>query len=415
MDTTTRPLVIDPSGSDIHGEAARIRERGPVALVELPGEVVAWAVSDATLLKELLTDPRVSKDPRQHWPAWINGEITPEWPLFTWVAVTNMFTAYGADHRRLRKLVATAFTARRTAALRPRIEELTAGLIEKLAAVPAGEVVDLREEYCYPIPIQVICELFGVEDEKMREKFRTLVDSIFNTTADAEEVAATFEGIHVLLTELVALKRREPADDMTSLLIAAREEDGSRLTEPELIDTLLLVISAGHETTVNLLDNAIHLLLTHPEQRALVREGKVSWSDVIEEALRVESPVASLPLRYAVEDIRAGDVTIKKGDAILAAYAAAGRNPRLHGADADRFDLTRVNKEHLAFGHGVHHCLGAPLARLEAEIALPALFERFPDLELGCAEDELRPVASFISNGHRTLPARIHGAGNGTG
>lgn len=383
--------------------------------MELPGEVVAWAVSDATLLKELLTDPRVSKDPRQHWPAWINGEITPEWPLFTWVAVTNMFTAYGADHRRLRKLVATAFTARRTAALRPRIEELTAGLIEKLAAVPAGEVVDLREEYCYPIPIQVICELFGVEDEKMREKFRTLVDSIFNTTADAEEVAATFEGIHVLLTELVALKRREPADDMTSLLIAAREEDGSRLTEPELIDTLLLVISAGHETTVNLLDNAIHLLLTHPEQRALVREGKVSWSDVIEEALRVESPVASLPLRYAVEDIRAGDVTIKKGDAILAAYAAAGRNPRLHGADADRFDLTRVNKEHLAFGHGVHHCLGAPLARLEAEIALPALFDRFPDLELGCAEDELRPVASFISNGHRTLPARIHEAGNGTG
>lgn len=383
--------------------------------MELPGEVVAWAVSDATLLKELLTDPRVSKDPRQHWPAWINGEITPEWPLFTWVAVTNMFTAYGADHRRLRKLVATAFTARRTAALRPRIEELTAGLIEKLAAVPAGEVVDLREEYCYPIPIQVICELFGVEDEKMREKFRTLVDSIFNTTADAEEVAATFEGIHVLLTELVALKRREPADDMTSLLIAAREEDGSRLTEPELIDTLLLVISAGHETTVNLLDNAIHLLLTHPEQRALVREGKASWSDVIEEALRVESPVASLPLRYAVEDIRAGDVTIKKGDAILAAYAAAGRNPALHGADADRFDLTRVNKEHLAFGHGVHHCLGAPLARLEAEIALPALFERFPDLELGCAEDELRPVASFISNGHRALPARIHGAGNGTG
>ncbi len=383
--------------------------------MELPGEVVAWAVSDATLLKELLTDPRVSKDPRQHWPAWINGEITPEWPLFTWVAVTNMFTAYGADHRRLRKLVATAFTARRTAALRPRIEELTAGLIDKLAAVPAGEVVDLREEYCYPIPIQVICELFGVEDETMREKFRTLVDSIFNTTADAEEVAATFEGIHVLLTELVALKRREPADDMTSLLIAAREEDGSRLTEPELIDTLLLVISAGHETTVNLLDNAIHLLLAHPEQRALVREGKVSWSDVIEEALRVESPVASLPLRYAVEDIRAGDVTIKKGDAILAAYAAAGRNPRLHGADADRFDLTRVNKEHLAFGHGVHHCLGAPLARLEAEIALPALFERFPDLELGCAEDELRPVASFISNGHRTLPARIHGAGNGAG
>ncbi|WP_244177092.1 cytochrome P450 [Streptomyces albus] len=377
--------------------------------------MVAWAVSDPTLLKELLTDPRVSKDPRQHWPAWINGEITPEWPLFTWVAVTNMFTAYGADHRRLRKLVAPAFTARRTGALRPRIEELTSGLLDKLAAVPAGEVADLREEYCYPIPIQVICELFGVEDEGMRERFRTLVDSIFNTTADAAEVAATFEGVHTLLSELVALKRREPGDDMTSLLIAAREEDGSRLTEPELIDTLLLVISAGHETTVNLLDNAIHLLLTNPEQRALVREGRASWDDVIEEALRVESPVASLPLRYAVEDIRAGDVTIKKGDAILAAYAAAGRDPKAHGADADRFDLTRADKEHLAFGHGVHFCLGAPLARLEAQIALPALFERFPEMELGCAEDELRPVASFISNGHRGLPVRLGGAGNGAG
>ncbi|WP_307847611.1 cytochrome P450 [Streptomyces sp. F63] len=377
--------------------------------------MVAWAVSDPVLLKELLTDPRVSKDPRQHWPAWINGEITPEWPLFTWVAVTNMFTAYGADHRRLRKLVAPAFTARRTSALRPRIEELASGLLDQLADRPAGEVADLREEYCYPIPIQVICELFGVEDEGMRDRFRTLVDSIFNTTADAAEVAATFEGIHVLLSELVALKRREPGDDMTSLLIAAREEDGSRLTEPELIDTLLLVISAGHETTVNLLDNAIHLLLTHPEQRALVREGRASWDDVIEEALRVESPVASLPLRYAVEDIRAGDVTIKKGDAILAAYAAAGRNPAAHGADADRFDLGRVDKEHLAFGHGVHFCLGAPLARLEAQIALPALFERFPDLELGCAADELRPVASFISNGHRSLPVRLRGAGNGAG
>ncbi|WP_375781968.1 cytochrome P450 family protein [Streptomyces zingiberis] len=406
---------MDPTGSDIHGEAARVREQGPVGLVELPGKVVAWAVSDPALLKELLTDPRVSKDPRQHWPAWINGEITPDWPLFTWVAVTNMFTAYGADHRRLRKLVAPAFSARRTAALRPRIEEVTGELIERLAAVPAGGTADLREGYCYPIPIQVICELFGVADAGMRERLRTLVDSVFNTTADAAEVAATFEGLHALLGELVTLKRETPGDDLTSLLISNREEDGSRLTEGELVDTLLLVISAGHETTVNLLDNAIHLLLTHPEQLALVREGRAAWSDVIEETLRVDAPIASLPLRYAVEDIQAGEVTIRKGEAILAAYAAAGRNPAYHGPDAAGFDLTRVNKEHLAFGHGVHFCLGAPLARLEAEIALPALFERFPEMELARPTEELGHIASFISNGHRTLPVVLRPAGPGAG
>ncbi|WP_308315281.1 cytochrome P450 [Streptomyces sp. ISL-100] len=377
--------------------------------MELPGQVVAWAVSDQALLKELLTDPRVSKDPRRHWPAWIDGEITPDWPLFTWVAVTNMFTAYGSDHRRLRKLVSTAFSARATEALRPRIERMTADLLDGLAATPQGQAVDLREEYCYPIPIQVICELFGVSDEGTRKELRRLVDGIFNTAATAEEAAATFQGIHTVLSDLVALKRQAPGDDMTSVLIAAREEDGSRLSEAELVDTLLLVISAGHETTVNLLDNAVHTLLAHPDQLELVRTGAASWNDVIEETLRVESPVASLPLRYAVEDIETGGVTIKKGEAILAAYAAAGRSPALHGEDADRFDVTRVNKEHLAFGHGVHFCLGAPLARLEAQIALPALFERFPDLAMAVPADDLRPVESFISNGHRSLPVHLTG------
>ncbi|MCM2579904.1 cytochrome P450 family protein [Streptomyces meridianus] len=369
--------------------------------------MVAWAVSDHALLKELLTDSRVSKDPRRHWPRFINGEITPDWPLFAWVAVTNMFTAYGADHRRLRKLVSTAFTARRTEALRPRIEEMTAELLDGLAAAPRGEVLDLRDRFCYPIPIQVICELFGVDDDDMREELRRLVDSVFNTAATPAEAMATFQRLHAILAELVAYKREQPGDDMTSVLIAAREEDGTRLSEAEMVDTLLLMISAGHETTVNLLDNAVHALLTHPEQLDLVRQEKATWSDVIEETLRVEAPVASLPLRYAVEDIEAHGVTIKKGEAILAAYAAAGRSPEVHGEDADRFDLTRVNKEHLAFGHGVHFCLGAPLARLEAEIALPAIFERFPDLELAVPDEALQPVASFISNGHRSLPVRL--------
>ncbi|WP_373301856.1 cytochrome P450 family protein [Streptomyces netropsis] len=373
--------------------------------------MVAWAVTTRPLLKELLTDPRVSKDPRRHWPTWIDGKVSPDWPLYTWVAVQNMFTAYGSDHKRLRVLVSKAFTARRTAALRPRIEEMTADLLDGLAAHGPDEIVDLREGYAYPIPIQVICELFGVDDDETREGLRRCVDSIFHTSADPAEVTATYTELYALLGGIVAAKREKPGDDMTSVLISAREEDGpggSRLSEQELVDTLLLMIGAGHETTVNLLDNAIHALLTHPEQLELVRTGKAGWDDVIEETLRLQAPVANLPLRYAVEDIELdGGVTLRKGDAIIAAYAAAGRDPQLYGASADDFDLTRADKDHLAFGHGVHHCLGAPLARLEAAVALPALFARFPELTLAAAPDELSPVESFISNGHRALPARL--------
>ncbi|MEU3789206.1 cytochrome P450 [Streptomyces fructofermentans] len=407
-------VVIDPSGRDIHGEAARIRERGPVARVELPGGVEAWAVSSPDLLRRLLTDPRVSKDPRRHWPLWIDGRISPEWPLFTWVAVQNMFTAYGGEHKRLRTLVSKAFTARRTAALRPRVEEITGELLDRLDKAGArGEVVDLREEFCYPLPIRVISELFGLPEEQGAE-LRAVVDGVFNTAATPEEVTDTYARMYAVLGELVAAKRRSPGDDLTSALISARDDEGgTRLSEQELLDTLVLMISAGHETTVNLIDNAVHALLTHPEQLAHVRAGRAGWDDVVEETLRVRAPVASLPLRYAVEDLEVGEpddpdrVVIARGEPILAAYAAAGRDPGTYGADADRFDVTRLGKEHLAFGHGVHFCLGAPLGRMEARVALPALFERFPGLELAVPEEELSPVASFISNGHRSLPVRL--------
>ncbi|MGX1567536.1 cytochrome P450 family protein [Streptomyces sp. NPDC055506] len=411
----THPIVIDPTGRDIHGEATQIRERGPVTPVELPHGVPAWAVSSTPLLKRLLTDPRVSKDPRRHWQRWIDGEVSPDWPLFTWVAVQNMFTAYGTDHKRLRTLVSKAFTARRTNALRPRIEEITGALLDRVAKAGAGggadgQPVDLREEFCYPLPIQVIGELLGLPEE-LGDELRIVVDGVFHTSADAAEVADIYARFYAVLGELVAVKRAAPGDDLTSALISAHEEEsGTRLSEQELLDTLMLMISAGHETTVNLLDNAVHALLTHPDQLAHVRGGRASWDDVIEETLRAEAPVASLPLRYAVEDLPLGELggpdgaVIRKGEAILASYAAAGRDREHHGADAAVFDVTRAAKDHLAFGYGVHHCLGAPLGRLEARVALPALFERFPGLTLAVPAEELLPVDSFISHGHRTLP-----------
>ncbi|NBE97968.1 cytochrome P450 [Nonomuraea sp. KC401] len=401
------PFVIDPSGSDVLGEAERIRALGPVARVEMPGGVRAWAVSDQALLRRLLVDPRVSKDAGRHWPAWIKGEIPMDWPLFPWVAVRNMLTAYGADHRRLRGLIAGAFTARRVTALRPRIEAITGDLLDDLAGLPAGAPIDLRDRYTYQLPIKVICELFGIADEATRVEVSRCVDLLFNVGKAPEESAAAFPRLQGLLRDLVAEKRERPGDDLSSDLIAARD-DTSPLSEEELVDTLALFVSAGHETTVNLLGNTIVALLTDPGQLARVRGGGATWDDAIEETLRHQAPVPNMPLRFAVEDIDVGDgVTLRAGEAILACYGAAGRDPLVHGPDAGRFDVTRTVKDHLAFGYGVHHCVGAPLARLEAGIALPALFERFPDLALAAAPGELLPLESFVSNGYRALPVRL--------
>ncbi|MER6101536.1 cytochrome P450 [Streptomyces sp. NPDC001832] len=400
-----QPIFIDPAGRDIHGEAESLRPHGSVAPVELPGGIRAWAPTGHEVLKRLLADDRVSKDPNQHWPAWRDGRYRESW-INTWVGVPNMFTAYGTEHRRLRKLVSPAFTKRRTDALRPRIEAITATLLDRMATSPDGRA-ELRAAFAHPLPMGVICELFGVP-EYQRADIARLVSEIFDTTATSERALATLQEVYELLVGLVAAKREQPADDLTSVLIATRDEEGSSLTETELVCTLLLVLGAGHETTVNLIGNAVHALLTHPEQLARVRGGEVPWSEVIEETLRWAPPIANLPLRYAVEDIELPDgVTLARGDAILATYAAAGRDPRRHGGDADSFDIFRADKEHLSFGHGVHFCVGASLARLEASIALPALFARFPGLRTDEASAPADPLESFIACGFGTFPVRL--------
>ncbi|MFI0150970.1 cytochrome P450 [Streptomyces lydicus] len=403
-------VALDPSGSDIYGEAERLRALGPATRVQIPEGPEAWSITSHALLKKLLTDPRVSKNPREHWPAWQRGEYHDSW-LQTWVGVNNMFTAYGEDHRRLRKLIAPAFTARRTEAMQPSVERITAALIDGLAAVPAGEVIDLRARFAHPLPMQVICELFGIPGEDTRAELARLAESIM-TSVDPEEAGMTFVATQELLSGLVAHKRRQPAEDLTSLLVTSRDDEGHKMSEQELIDTLLLVLVAGHETTVNLIGNAVHNLLTHPDQFTQVRSGQASWNDVIEETLRWSPSVANLPLRFAVEDIEIeGGPTLRKGDAILPSFVATGRDPGQHGPTADEFNIRRPDVEHLSFGHGVHHCLGAPLARMETRIALPALFDRFPDLQLGLPVEELAPSNGFITSGLRSLPIRLTPAG----
>jgi cytochrome P450 len=319
-----------------------------------------------------------------------------------------MLSTYGADHARLRKLVAPSFTHRRTEAMRPRVAALTGELLDALEAEGAdGRVVDLRAGLAHPLPMRMICELLGVPEELWPDAARLIADIMDTSDTSQAYASSVHERIGSVLGALVAHRRSHPGDDITTELIRVRDDDGDRLSDEELVHTLLLVVGAGFETTVNLIGNAAVALLTRPVQLAAVRSGALGWDAVVDETLRVHPSIAALPLRFAVEDLKVADVTIPAGDAIITTYAAAGLDPAHYGPDAAVFDAARQAEDHLAFGIGVHRCIGAPLARLEALTALPALFSRFPGLRLAVGADELRQVPSCIAHGWQEIPVRL--------
>lgn len=405
---SSTPLVLDPKARDRVGEDRELRSRGRVARVDLLG-VEAWAVSHPDYLKRLLVDNRVSKDSRRHYPDF--EQTVQRWPLWLWIAVENMFTAYGTDHRALRRLVGPAFNHRRTQAMRPVIQTITDRLLERmLTKQRAGDRVDLRADFAHQLPMDVIHHLMGMP-RAWQEAMAEPVGKVFDTSLDMAAALQNGEALKALLGRFVKHKREHPGDDLTTDLIRARDGE-MRLSEEQLVDTLLLVFSAGYETTVGLIVNTHRNLLTHPRQLEIVRRNpEEATVAAVQETLRRDASVAFLPLRYATEPIDLPEigVRIEQGEPILAAYSAAGRHPDIFD-EPDVFDVLRSNASaHLSFGHGAHMCLGAPLAVAEAEIATRSFLKAFPDAVIAVEEEQLTPVESIISNSLSALPITTSG------
>jgi cytochrome P450 len=302
----------------------------------------------------------------------------------------------------LRRLVSKAFTARRVEGLRPRVQEITDSLLDRIS--PRGHA-DLVADFGLPLPITVIGELLGIPEadrDRFREWTDEMLDRPFDPGSDLALVAAARERMQGYLADLVAAKRARPADDLLTDLVETTDE-GERLDAQELLAMTFLLLIAGYVTTVSLIGNGTLALLRQPEQLDRLRADPSLVPQMVEELLRFDGPVNPGLTRFALEDLEIGGVRIPRGDMVMLAVAAADRDPRRF-SDPDRLDVGAVDPGHLAFGHGIHYCLGAPLARLEGQVAFTALLTRLPGLALAAREDELRWTGGGVLRSLRELP-----------
>ncbi|UDL97251.1 cytochrome P450 family protein [Streptomyces longhuiensis] len=362
----------------------QLREDGPVRRAVIAGGIEAWLVTRYEDGLAALSDSRLSSDVRDA----TDPRLLERLPATERESMLRtMLRSDPPDHTRLRRLVSKAFTARRVAELRPRVQEITDGLLD--AIVPAGKA-ELVEDFALPLPVTVISELLGVPVTD-RDDFQGWTNDMILQGAEPPDPARTdraWRQMRSYLTGLIQDKRVRPGEDLLSALIVTRDEE-HRLDEDELIAMAFLLLVAGYITTVNLIGSGIAALLAHPDQLQLLRDDPELLPGAIEEFLRHDGPVNPGIARFAREDVTIAGVAIPRGATVLIASAIADRDPAQF-PDPDRLDITRQDNAHLAFGHGIHYCLGAPLARLEGQIAVGTVLRRLPHLSLAVPPSELR-------------------------
>ncbi|HVV23652.1 MAG TPA: cytochrome P450 [Pseudonocardiaceae bacterium] len=389
----TAPVHVRRNNFDPAPELAQMRAAAPISKLTMPWGAEVWLATRYREVRQILGDAaRFSNG-----GAGIAGGPLQGTSTSAERNDSGFLLSYDPpDHTRLRKLLTPAFTVARMRRLRPRIETIVADHLAAMA--DAGSPADLVSAFALPIPSLVICELLGVPYSD-RDMFQRLSRERLDISLDIAARTAAGEAARAYMRDLVAAERRSPGDAMLGMLV---REHGDEIGDHELSGVADLLLLAGHETTSNMLGLGTLLLLCHPDAVPRLHDPE-QIDTVVEEMLRYLSVLHSVIPRTATEDVAFGDLVVRKGDMVLCSLPAANRDPEL-GADMDTVDFTRRITSHLAFGHGVHHCLGAPLARMEMRIAYPALFERFPGLTLAVPFEDVDFRAMSVVYGLGSLP-----------
>lgn len=388
-----RKFIQDP-----HALYRRLRTEAPVHRVRIWGGRQAWLVTRYAEARALLADPLLSKD----WQYLVKFFPSGNHGAHNSVLNRHMLQQDPPDHTRLRKLVAREFTQSNVHKMRPDICRIADQLLDGMARDGATREVDLMQSYATQLPLQVMSALLGVPPSD-RENFKTHVEPLL-TSIDSDELQAMEKALIDLLAKLIAQKRRQPAEDLLSALVHSSDFE-DQLSPDELLATAFLLILAGYETTVNLIGNGVLALLRNPSQLAALRADLSLMPTAVEEFLRFESPLNTATTRFTIDTVRIGEVEIPAGQLVVISLLGANRDARRYG-DPDRLDIARTPNPHLAFGHGIHHCLGAALARLEGEIAIGRLLARFERIRLD-SNAVLEYRSSTLMRGLTTLPVRI--------